>query len=149
MQLRNKHLFKVPAHSSNRIKAILSIIINYSQPVLGRLRRTSGTFQRLCVIVRAHSGERLEGTPSSRTSTPLRLLQDAEYTRLHTKSPVFIYLYGICSCDALLALLVAQDDERTTIFVERERTGKGAHGFRVKTVEDSHVFPRFISPTFF
>jgi len=46
-------------------------------------------------------------------------------------NPSFIYLYGICSCDALLALLVAQDNEGPTIFVERERSGK-AHGFLVK-----------------
>lgn len=43
----------------------------------------------------------------------------------------FIYLNGICSCDALLTVLVAQNDEGPTIFVERERSGKGAHCFRV------------------
>lgn len=39
----------------------------------------------------------------------------------------FIYLDGICSGDALLLLLVAENDERPTIFVERERSWKGAH----------------------
>lgn len=55
---------------------------------------------------------------------------------------ISIYLDSICSGDALLLLLVAENNERPTIFVERERSWKGAHCILVNWNADLIVFHR-------